>query len=476
MAYRFGNRKQMTMLPQCIEDYVEEDASVRAYDTFINALDFDDLGIELNPDKVGNSQYDPRAMLKLLVYSYSYGVHSSRKIEREVHYNMSFIWLTGGLKPDHKTIAEFRRKNIHALKKVLKQTVRICIKLNLIDGNTLFVDGSKFRANAARENTHRKEWYVKQIGIIDKRIDELLAECENIDKDEEEQTGYVRLDKKISQSRKLKEKIKQILSEMDETKQNKTNMTDPDCVIMKGRQGSHASYNVQSVVDDKNGLIVHSETVRDNNDLKQFANQVDKANQKVFGKCQVACADSGYAGIEELEKIDKQGIHVVVPSKRQALHKPAGQFDKSKFMYNKKADCYYCSEGHQLKYVGIDKKRGKQNYQIAQKDVCISCRHYGKCTSSKYGRRVSRYVNEETRERFERQYQAGKYCQIYAKRKMKVEHPFGHIKRNLGYNSFLLRGLEKVEGEISLLSSCFNLTRMINIMGVERLIEGIKIA
>ena len=111
MAYRHGNRGQMALLPQSIEEYVSKDDPVRAYDAFVEALDFDELGIEIDPNKVGNSQYDPRAMLKLFVYGYSYGVRSSRKLERETYHNISFIWLMGGLKPDHKTIAEFRRNN-----------------------------------------------------------------------------------------------------------------------------------------------------------------------------------------------------------------------------------------------------------------------------------------------------------------------------------------------------------------------------
>ena len=149
MAYRYGKRHEQSLFPASIEDYVPADAPVRAYDAFVDVLDFGDLGIELDSCKVGNSSYDPRGMLKLLVYGYSYGVRSSRKLERETHYNLSFIWLTGGLKPDHKTIAEFRRKHKEALSKVLKQCARLCLKLDLIAGNTLFVDGSKVRANAS---------------------------------------------------------------------------------------------------------------------------------------------------------------------------------------------------------------------------------------------------------------------------------------------------------------------------------------
>jgi transposase len=174
MAYRYGNRFQMSLLPKSIEEYIAENDPVRAYDAFMEALDFNQLGIEINSNKVGNSPYDPKAMLKLLVYGYSYGVKSSRQLERGTYHNISFIWLMGGLKPDHKTIAEFRRNHKKAIKKVLKQCARMCIELDLIAGNVLFVDGTKIRANASSARTHDKAWYEEQLKGIESRIERLL--------------------------------------------------------------------------------------------------------------------------------------------------------------------------------------------------------------------------------------------------------------------------------------------------------------
>ena len=200
MAYRTGNRYQLAMLPQSIEEYVEKDDSVRAYDAFVEALDFNQLGIIVNPHKVGNPPYDPKAMLKLLVYGYSYGVRSSRKLEREAKHNMSFIWLMGGLKPDHKTIAEFRRQNKKAIQNVLRQCARMCIKLDLIAGNVLFVDGTKIRANACIARTHDKAWYEQELAKVDQRIEQLLAECEAVDKQEEGLGSSVAMDKELAKS------------------------------------------------------------------------------------------------------------------------------------------------------------------------------------------------------------------------------------------------------------------------------------
>lgn len=149
MAYRYGERHQMDLLPPSVESYVSTDDPVRAYDAFVDAMDFNELGIAIKPHQIGCPSYDPKAMLKLLVYGYSYGIRSSRKLERATLHNISFMWLMGGLKPDHKTIAEFRRNNKSGLKCVLKQCARLCLKLDLIAGNTLFVDGTLIRANAS---------------------------------------------------------------------------------------------------------------------------------------------------------------------------------------------------------------------------------------------------------------------------------------------------------------------------------------
>ena len=205
MAYRNGERHQISLLPSSLEDYVSAGDPVRVYDGFVDALDFGQLGIEINPYKVGNSEYDPRSMVKLLVYGYSYGVKSSRKLERECYHNIAFIWLMGGLKPDHKTIAEFRRRNKPALKKILRQCAQLCLKLNLISGNVLFVDGTKIRANAARGRTHDRAYYEKLLVDIDQRIAKLLEESESADQQEEGQDSYLALDEELTKVAEITE-------------------------------------------------------------------------------------------------------------------------------------------------------------------------------------------------------------------------------------------------------------------------------
>lgn len=469
MAYRYGNRGQFGLFPSCIEEYVSREDPVRVYDAFVESVDFNELGIDLDEKQVGNSEYDPKAMLKLLVYGYSYGVKGSRKLERECYHNLSFMWLMGGLKPDHKTIAEYRRRHKGALKKVLKQCVRLCLKLDLIAGNVLFVDGTKIRASAGRHRTHGRGWYEKQLKEIDLRIEKLIEQSEQIDEEQAGLGSTVSMDKELAQAERLKDKIQSALKAMEEIGQDKINLTDPDCRIMHSVQGSHASYNVQSVVDDQHGLIVQVEAGQDSSDLNQFARQIDQANQVLDKPCEVGCADAGYADTVELQKVDAQGITVVVPSQRQALHQEEKPFSKSHFRYDAEKDCYLCPEGQELHYVGKNHQNGKKDYRIKEAGICQSCPHWGQCTTAKLGRKIVRLANEQDKQRFEAQYEASK--EIYDRRKSRVEHPFGHIKRNLKTDGFMLRGKEGVQAESSLLASCFDLRRMMTIVGVAELVE-----
>jgi len=469
MAYRYGDRRQKTLFPQSIDEYIPQDAPVRAYDVFVDALDFDQLGIQIEPDKVGCPQYDPKAMLKLLVYGYSYGVRSSRKLERETHYNPSFIWLGGGLQPDFKTIAEFRRNNKTPLMNVLKQCARLCVKLGLIEGNTLFVDGSKMRANASINSSWNEDRCSKRLERIDTRIAEILSECEQADQSESDEVSLVKMHKELADSEKLRAKVVGILTTLKAEDKKSVNSTDPDCTKIHGRQGSHAGYNAQTVVDEKQGLIANVDVVNENNDLHQFADQIGQAVETLEKKPQAACADSGFSDIDELEKVDTQGIKVVVPSTRQASDKQVGLFDKSHFKYDDARDSYICPTGQILKYRRTNLGNEEKEYR-PNAGVCQSCPNFGVCTKSSRGRQVTRILKEEVRQKLERQYEQPDSQAIYALRKQKVELPFGHMKHNLKVGGFLLRGLPGVKAEMSILSSCFNIARMITIIGVSGLI------
>jgi transposase len=472
LAYKRGDRDQLMMLPPTIEEYVGEDDPVRAYDAFVEALNLEQLGIEDEEVKVGNSAYDPKAMLKILVYGYSYGWRSSRKLERALHHNLSFIWLTGGLKPDHKTIAKFRRDNRAALKKVLKQCVRLCIDLQLIEGNTLFIDGSKIRANASINHAWTEEKCRKVLERTDKRIEDILKECEQADNSES--GTHIRLSEELKDKRALKEKVQAIVEKIKEEERTQLNAVDEDCVKVRGRQGTHAGYNAQIAVDEKHGLIVNSDVVNESNDTKQFSEQVRQANEVLGRKCKTACADAGYANTGNLKEAVEEDIEVIVPNQKQALHKHEDAlFGKDKFIYDKENNQYLCPEGKVLKYSHYSETKGHYLYRIKGPSNCIQCKHYGKCTDNTRGRSIIRLKDEHVKEELEALYTSDKGQAIYKKRKEKVELPFGHIKGNLKAGAFLLRGLKGVNAEMAILSTCFNISRMLTILGMPRIMAAL---
>ncbi len=123
-----------------------------------------------------------------------------------------------------------------------------------------------------------------------------------------------------------------------------------------------------------------------------------------------------------------------------------------------------------MSYIGTDQGSGKRHYLITKPELCHRCEHYGQCTSAKRGRKIIRLASEEIKEKLEAKYQEEASQEIYARRKARVEHPFGHIKRNLKTEAFVMRGFEGVGAETSLLATCFNLARMLSILGVPGLI------
>jgi len=462
--YRTGDRNQTTLMPPSVEDYVSQDNPVRAYDAFIEAMNLKDLGIKLEDDKVGNPCYHPKAMLKLFVYGTSYGVRSSRKLEREAVNNLSFIWLLGGLMPDHKTIAEFRRNNKEVLKNILKQCARLCIDLDLIEGNMLFVDGTKIIANSGIKSNWNKKRCNKALKHIDEHIAKILAECEQADADEENEASHVHMKKELTDTKVFKEKVEQILKTLEKENKTQLNTVDPDCRAMSSTKGVHPAYNNQIVVDNKNGFIVSTETNNEGCDLNQFASQIEQANEILKEPCSIACADTGYSSIDELEKVESQNIKVIVPERKE-------RDSQKKLTYNPKDDCFICEAGNKLVPVGLTTEGKSKVYRIEKASTCKACK---KCTQAEHGRSASRLLKEDLRQKLHKQYKSKEGKEIYALRRQKAEHPFGHIKRNLKFEAFLLRGIDGVKAEFSIASCCFNIARAITILGIPGLINKLR--
>lgn len=482
MAYKAGNRMYNSLLPTCIDDYVSAEDPVRVYDAFVEALNFQQLDITIEPFKAGADTYWPKQMVKLLVYGYSYGIRSSRKLERACHHNLSFIWLMGGLTPDYRTIARFRDTHKEALKNILKQSVVMCLKLDLIDGNSLFVDSTVIKANASLSKTWDAKRCQKYLEKTNEQIDRLIDESKKIDESEESKESLVKIKEQIGKAQQIKDKVEAVARELNSRKddpsiQAKTfNTTDPQCAKIHKSHQTYAGYNVQMTVDEKHGLIVDAHTTDATNDAQQLSGQVQNAQVVLEHKPHTVCCDSGYYSLRDLEKIDQE-ITVIIPSQQQVGRErrpqSAGLFSKEHFVYDAQNDQYVCPEGKRLNHQGYHKEKQAHAYRTNGRD-CQSCRHFGECTKSPRGRVLKRLVQEPLKEHLQAIYQSPEGQQIYALRKQKAELPFGHIKRNLSLQQFSLRGRSGTNAEFSLLSACFNLTRMMNLIGILKLKEQLQ--
>ena len=470
MAYLRGERQQTQLFPASLEEYVGAGDPVRVYDAFVNQLDFKELGLVLDDQQIGPPEFEPQAMVKLLVYGYAYGIRSSRRLERALYHNVSFMWIVGGLKPDHKTIARFRRDHREALKGILKQCVRLCLQMGLIEGNTLFVDGTKIRANAGMRESWSAERCDRVLKETDEQIEKILKECEVVDASESNDSSLVN-HPELKESLALQAKVREIVEALKKSAKPMYNTTDPDCRHMQGRQGTHAAYNVQFVVDDKNGLIVQSDAVNDVNDRHQLANQTTQAQSVVGKPCQTICADAGYDHNRDWKELTEQGIDVVAKPNDQG---PLGPFTKDKFYFDPERDCYECPAGNLLTYRGTAKKTKHRLYSITSAKVCRGCVHWLACTKNWAGRTVTRAEFEEVRSTVQTRYESSTGQAIYARRQCKAEHPFGHVKRNLGVQAFLLRGLAGVRAETALFATCFNIARMMTLFEVKALLPNLQ--
>ncbi|MFA5430245.1 MAG: IS1182 family transposase [Candidatus Omnitrophota bacterium] len=470
MSYIKGNRNQITLLPQAVEDYIAKNDPVRAYDAFVEAIDCNGLGLVIEENQPGANTYWPKAMLKLLIYGYVYGIRSSRKLERACYHNLSFIWLTEDIKPDYRTIARFRIANKDIIKNILGQCARMCLKLGLIEGNTLFIDGTKIKANASLKNTWTKERLQKCEAAIEDNIKRILTECEATDAAEADTGSLIKLKKELADQETLRAEMAEIAKELKESGEQRLNITDPGSFISKSDRGVKMYHNAQTTVDEKHGLIVNTDVVNQSVDANQLSIQTKQAQDILDKKPKNICADNGYYSIDDIEEIDTK-INVIVPSCGQLVKERRPDqikpFSKDIFTYDQERDCYICPENKELRHTDltIPDRPNAIIYQANGCD-CKNCKHFNTCTTSVNGRKIIRQKNEALMHQLAQIYDSDAGQQIYKLRKEKIELPFAHFKHNMNIRQLLLRGIDKAGIELNLCAIGYNLVRMISLLGV----------
>ena len=475
MGYIEGqDRKQTVLFPEVLDDYISEENPVRFIDVFIEGLDLSELGFgRAIPKEMGRPPYDPGDLLRLYVYGYLNRTRSSRQLEREARRNVELMWLMRKLRPDFKTIADFRKDNPQALKKVCREFTLWCKRLELFGGELVAIDGSKFGAvNSPKRNFTEKKLR-RMIREIDDKIDQYLKDLDRQDKQEAGQQSLSReqLKKKIERHKERRAQYEQLKSDLEQSGESQVSLTDPESRSMRVGHGVEISYNVQIVVDQKNKLLVEHEVTNEVIDLGQLSPMAKKAKETLGVETLEVVADRGYYNGEEVKACAQSGITTYVPKSNTSSNLKRGLFTKEDFIYEPDKDCYRCPAGKELsyRYQTLEQGRLMRSYEISG---CKSCELISKCSINKKGIRViKRWVDEAILESMARR--VAENPEKLELRKCLAEHPFGTIKRAMNQGYFLLRGLTKIGTEVSLTILAYNLKRVINILGVRKMVEAL---
>jgi transposase len=452
------NREQMTYWS--LEDMVAEESLVRVIDRYIDTCDLNELGFtRTEPAGTGRPGYPPGPLVKLYVYGYQNTTRSSRKLEKECKRNVEVMWLTDYLTPDYKTISEFRRLNIKPLQKLLREFVKLCRAWELVGGELMVVDGSKFKASNNKKNNYSKKKLEARLSHIDEKINEYMAK---LDEEDRREDAEAELPEGLTELMKRKETYEAFLEQLDITGDNEVSTVDPDARLMgNNRGGVEMAYNVQSVVDGKHHIIIDHEVSMNPSDQGQLSEMTKRLIHEGYNEITVL-ADKGYYNGKDLQECKDNGIKAVVS--RQEPSNPKDQpaeFHTDKFSYDRETDTYRCPAGEVLRSVS-NKTALRWNYR--NKEACKKCPYLESCASgeSEY-RTITRGQYSDTYEEADQTFREN--LELYKQRQQVVEHPFGTIKRTLDGGYFLLRRRWKVRCETALLFLGYNLKRATNVLG-----------
>ncbi|SRR6266436_2832776 len=481
MSYIEGrDRNQSVLFPPTLDEYIAESNPVRAVAAFLEALDFKAMKFErARPAATGRPGYDPRKMMELYLWGHMNKVRSSRKLERECERNLEVMWLMEGLKPDFKTISDFRRDNGAGITQVVVRFRLWAVEVKLIEGKKVAIDGSKFKAvNSVNRNFTKNKL---QAGIKREKAkaEKYLKEMDEVDKAE----GLEEVERKIS-AEELKEKIDGIgkylernqerLKEVEASGENQVSKTDADSRLMKTARGMDVCYNVQTVVDSKHKLIAEYEVTNDGHDLHQLGNMAKKAKEALGVAELTVLADGGYYDAGRVKECEEAGITVYVPIKEPGKAEKKGVFPLERFKYEEERDVYICPQGEDLTRRGQETLKGKL-YDLYMSKACRKCPIRTLCTTAKTGsRKIRRWEHIEVVNRQAERNRS--QPEVMKERKGLVEHPYGTIKRGMDAGYFLLKGKQKVSIEMGITVLAYNMKRVINILGVEAMIKSMKMA
>jgi transposase len=470
------DRGQSTLFPECLEEWIDEDNPVRAIDVFVDELDLGELGFNgVDPEITGRPSYHPSVLLKLYIYGYLNRVQSSRRLEREAGRNVEVLWLTGRLVPDHKTIADFRKDNGPAIRKVCARFVELCRAMGLLTTASVAIDGSKFKAVNNRDKNFTRAKMERRMAQIEESVARYLQQLDSADRQEPSEaleTKTYRLKEKIDKLKEQMRRLEILKIRMLATPDQQISLTDPDARSMatSGRGSGVVGYNVQVAVETTHHLIITHEVINEGSDRSQLSPMAKQAKATLEAEKLDAVVDRGYFNSEEILECENAGITVTLPKPMTSNSKAEGRFGKQDFRYVANEDVYICPAGERLSHHSTTEENGLvlRRYWT---NACQNCAIKNACTTAKE-RRITRWEHEHVLEAVQRR--LDEHPEKMRQRRETVEHPFGTIKARMGATHFLTKTLPRVAAEMALHVLAYNLTRVISIMGVRPLIAAIR--
>jgi len=466
MSYKEGaDKQQLTFMPACLDDYVPDNHICRVICAFTKQFDMVEQGYKYAECKeTGCRPYDPRMMLNLYIYGYLNRVRSSRRLQAETTRNVEVMWLMDGLAPDDKTICNFRKDNAAALRKTFRTFVRMFRELGLYGGELEATDGTKIRANNSRKNNHNKTTTERELSRLDKKISEYMNALEKADLEEkgEKSPTVDEIKSALEKLNQRKVKFEELLVRIEV--EGEVSTIDPDSRLMHSGGDARpldVCYNVQTVVDDKNHLIVDFDIVDRSDDKGNLKNMSDKAMEALDVETVVNLADKGYYDGEDIAACEENGVTCLVAKPKPGGDVKSEGFSRDSFVYDRENDYYICSCQNRLNFMRVQKHSNGKEYRVyANYSACGQCPKRSECTKSGH-REILRSLYQDTLDIVDKRTHDNK--SLYRKRQEIVEHPFGTIKAVWGYKQFLCRTKPKVTAETALAYLAYNLRRAVNI-------------
>ena len=472
--YKQGlNRKQQLLFPPSLDELVDEDNIVRAIEAYVNTLNISKLNIITKRSliKEGQPAFHPKLLLKIYIYGYLNKIRSSRKLEQEINRNIEMMWLTQGLTPSYKTISNFRKNNPKALQIIFKEFSILLKNLKLISGDLVAIDGAFLRANASKNTLIMKKTVKKELSKIDEDIKNYMILLETLDKEDKNITNLKISKEEINKLLAKKEKFQKDLDMLDTLGKEQYNKTDKDATAMSKPSHNLMAYNSQIAVDHKYKFIVATDISTNGHDLDQLHNMAIKTKEITKNPDMVITADKGYYSSKEIKKCIEDGIEAIVPPRATAKTKKIknAKFSKNQFIYNHDEDCYICPNNQKLKKIEKQYERNGRMLDVyrVSSSYCKICPLRKNCLSDKTSnKQMYRWENEDIIDEYSIKIDTPKSKAIIKKRGSIVEHPFGTIKRTLGWDHFLVRSKKKVLGENALIMFTYNFKRLLNLIGI----------